>query len=354
MKRKDYSISGNISGYDVKDILYTKKFSKTILIVPEPRQVPSIKKSVNARIYLKDYAMVSVSLKNNANYNLKNVSITDALPDGFKLVGNHSLHWVVDIPAKGEWDYRYLIKPLQANKNGVVLPAAIAEFLIKKEYHVIQSNTPEIVVHGPRVILNKQTDVSEIHPGGAVTVTIVAENIGSTPTKVFIRDKLPEVATIVSGSTVYEKYLEANRAVSFSYTIRINSEHAVKLPPATVEYFELGTKGGEITAMSKEIEITIKSQNETSGAVQIKEPPASEDSSVDSGTGNASEEPEKYENGADRPVIDEPGVESVDVPAGEIYAVLKAILNCNEPGNNSSHPDAYDICSFFRLNRTAG
>lgn len=253
-----FKIFANATGYDVKDVSYYANTSIDVLITPEPKKSLSISKSTIGKMYLKDYAIVSLYVKNNGIHDLKNVSITDYIPKSFKLLGNHSLHWVVDIPANGEWENRYLIKPVEPNRHGIILPSATAEFRIDNEFYSIQSNQPEIVVYGPRIIITKQTDVSVISPGDTVTVMITAENIGSTPTRVIIKDFLPKSASIILGNTQYETFLEANKKVSFSYTLRIDSKTPVRLPRAIAEYFELGNKGQKISTTSNEIEIKIR------------------------------------------------------------------------------------------------
>jgi uncharacterized repeat protein (TIGR01451 family) len=209
-------------------------------------------------MYMKDYALVSLSFQNTLNYDLKNVSISDTLPKGFKLISNNSLKWLVDIPANGEWTSRYLLKPTEADKDGVVLPDAKAEFMLKNEYYNVQSNKPVTIVYGPNIDLKKQTDVTEITPGDIVTVTIVALNKGSTPSKVSIKDTVPGDVTLLSGNTTRDEYMEANKEVKFSYTIRSNSEGPFTLPAATADYFELGDRGAKIVTNSQEISIRIK------------------------------------------------------------------------------------------------
>jgi hypothetical protein len=254
-----YDIYTNVSGSDVKDISYNSTVLKTIQIVPPPQQIPILKKSSNAKMYLKDYNMVSLSFKNTLNYELKNVSIIDSLPRGFKQISNYSLNWLVDVPANGEWDFRYIVKPTIANKDGILFPAAKADFKIKNEYYMIQSNKPETIVYGPMIVLNKQTDTSEINtPEDTVTVTIVAVNKGSTPTRVNITDTVPDDVTLLTGSTMLEEYLEANKEIKFSYTIRSNSESPYTLPAAEADYFELGESGAKITTRSQEVLIRIK------------------------------------------------------------------------------------------------
>lgn len=258
-EQKTTVISANVSGYDVMGIPYTVKFSKSISIASEVPVSLVVRKSTVDKMYLKDYTIVSLSVKNNGRYDATNVNITDYLPDGFRLLGSQSLNWRVDLPAGGEWDYRYTIRPIKASKEGVVFPAATAEFTFRNELYSQRSNQPRIVVYGPGIILTKQTDVSEVNPGDTITVTVIAENTGSTPTRVSISDTLPDKVTLISGSTVKEGFLEATRKLGFNYTLRIDSNEPITLPPATAEFFELGSKGRRISTNSQEVEINIKS-----------------------------------------------------------------------------------------------
>ncbi len=256
-EQKMYSISANVSGYDAKDIPYAAKLLKIITVAPEPQKGISIRKTTVNKMYLKDYTLVSLYLKNNGMYDLKNVSITDSLPSSFELMGNGSLNWTIDIPAYGEWDYHYPVRPLEPSEEGIVFPAATAEFKIKNELYSIRSNQPRTVVNGAKVVLQKQADVTEVNLGDVVNVTVVAENTGSTPTKIAIMDELPKNITIISGSTMRKDFLEANRKISFNYTFRVNYL-PIKLPPATADYYELGTTGKNISVTSKGIEIKVK------------------------------------------------------------------------------------------------
>jgi uncharacterized repeat protein (TIGR01451 family) len=253
-----YDIYTNVSGFDVKEISYKRILLKTIFVAPPIQQIPILRKSSNAKMYMKDYNMISLSFKNTLNYELKNVSITDSIPKGFKQISNNSLKWLVDVPANEEWSFRYILKPTETYKDGILFPAAKAEFKLKEEYYMVLSNKPETIVYGPKIELNKQTDISEINPGDTLTVTIVAVNKGSTPTKVSIKDTVPEDITLLSGSTTREEYMEANKEVKFSYTIKSDSEIPFKLPAAEVEYFELGDRGAKILTNSQELSIRIK------------------------------------------------------------------------------------------------
>jgi len=258
-EHKIFSISGNVSGYDVKDISYSASFLKSISMAAEIPVILSIQKSTVNKMYLKDYTIISLSVKNNGRYDAENVNITDSLPDGFKLLSNQMLRWIVDIPAGGEWAEHYLIRPQEANKEGVVMPVATAEFTFNNEFYSIRSNAPKIIVYGPKIVLRKQADVSVFNPGDTLTVTVNAENTGSTVTRVSIIDKLPDKTTLVSGSTMFEGFLDPTKNVNFNYTLRIDSSESIILPAATAQYYELGSKGRKISTKSREIELQLKS-----------------------------------------------------------------------------------------------
>ncbi|MCZ7400887.1 MAG: hypothetical protein O8C61_01540 [Candidatus Methanoperedens sp.] len=345
-----YDIYANVSGFDVKDISYNNSLLKTIQIVPPPQQIPIIRKSSNPKMYLKDYDLVSLSFKNTLNYELKNVSISDTLPEGFKQISNNSLNWLVDVPANGEWTWRYILKPTEANKDGIIFPAAKAEFKLKKEYYMVQSNTPETIVYGPRIELTKQTDISEITPGDTVTVTIVAVNKGSTPSKVNITDTVPGDVTLLSGTTKREEYLEANKEVTFSYTIRSDSESPFKLPAAEANYFELGDRGAKIGTKSQE------------PLISIKLPPTPEPMPEPTPEPSPTIEPEV--EGLLTPVVNETPVEEVPVdvtekpkrtdfvepesgkPSIDGKVILNVILGCDKiAGNDLQNTKISGVCT---------
>ena len=358
---KTYSIFANVSAYDVKNLPYPVNSSKQISVVVDPEWSMSLRKTTLEKIYLKDSAMVSVTMKNNGKIDINNVTIEDSIPQGFKLVSNTSLHWVASIPAGGEWNYRYLVAPEEPNANGVVFPVATAEFKVNQELYGIRSNQPKIIVYGPWVTLEKHTDVSAINPGNTVTVTVNAKNSGSTPTRIFINDQLPNGTTLISGTTSFEEFLEAGKDVSFSYTIKVDSTESIKLPPATAQYYKLGSTGGKISTESKDVEIRIKSPDEDKHAAEATQtitppqppetpapppPPATESNSSDDNGINGTS-PNKL------PVI---------VPPMQVDALLGFMLGCKDINadntdntDNNTNADnrttpAYNACTYFNLN----
>lgn len=335
-KDKAYSIAANVSANDVKDLPYSLKSLKNISVAVDPEWSMSLRKTTLEKMYLTDSALVSLTLKNNGKLDIKNVSISDSVPKGFKLISNISLRWITDIPAGGEWSYRYLVAPEVPNARGIVFPVATAEFKIKKELYGIRSNQPRIIVHGPVVSLEKHTNVPEINPGETVTVTVNAENRGSTPTRVFINDRIPEGTTLVSGATSFEEFLEAGKEVSFSYTIRIDSEGSGNLPPAAAQYYKLGNKGGKISVESRGVAIKVKRPGEISPEVETPQPapPPPEETPAPAPTAPPDTRP-NIVNGPGTP--DNPG--QFEQPIN-VDALLNLILGCNSTQNGNPAPDS--------------
>jgi len=340
-EKKSFEIAANATGYDTRDVLYKARGTKMINIIPEPVIIPTLKKTVNQKTYLKDNVMVSLTLKNNAKYELKNVSITDSTANNFNVVGNNSLHWAVNISAFGEWDAHYLIKPEVPN-NGIDLPAASAEFTLNNEYYMIQSNRPKIVVYGPLIVLTKQSNAQDINPGDKVTITVEGVNTGSTPTNVIINDHLPLGMDVESGTTTKEEYLEAGKKVSVSYVIKIDSKDPVTLPPATAEFFELGMKGTKMKTSSSELTIRIKPV--VTPAPVIDTPPA--------GSSGSTVEPEVTENNVAIPAPETPviyeipaGPQREKISSGKIDSVINLLLGCDASNNSAFTALA---CNFVR------
>ncbi|MCZ7380307.1 MAG: hypothetical protein O8C64_01840, partial [Candidatus Methanoperedens sp.] len=331
--------------YDVKEHPYTTESENTISVLTEPEVSLSINKSANDRIYLKDFAIVSLSVKNNAKDDLKNVSVTDYVPDGFKLTNNNSLHWVFDLPAMGYWDFHYLIKPQVPDPDGIILPSAIAEFTQNNEFYAVKSNEVAVVVYGPNIVLTKKSDVSEINPNDIVTVTVVARNTGSTPTRVTVRDTLPPEATIVSGSTSTDAYLEANNEVRFSYALKINSKKQIKLPRATAEYYELGSKGAKISAESQDLVIKIKPP-----VVTTKQTPAPKITATEA-VQTPTPVPTEVQIPQSEKPVDQSAVRKPQISPAEVDSLLNLLLGCNNGGNTS--PATSAGCKFYGFSSTS-
>lgn len=339
---KKYDISVNTGGSDIKGDIYKSVKLKTILIAPQPQQAPILRKTTISKMYLKDQMLITLYLKNNANYELNNVSIVDTIPKGFKLLTNNSLKWKVNVPANGEWYIRYLLKPTESNSKGVLFPSATAEMKISNEYYMIQSNRPETVIYGPKIELVKQSNVPEIDPGDTVTVTVVATNTGTTPTTVTIQDTLPSEATFVSGTTNIEEYLEANKEIKLSYIIKSNSNKPIRLPRATAEYYELGSTGSTINITSPELLIRIKPP-----PTPVPTPAPIVETTVNStGKSNTSNAVEKVTNNTKKPeesVISKPLPEPLFADSN---AVMNLLLDCSQNNGNDSRTFVVsEVCS---------
>lgn len=142
-----------------------------------------------------------------------------------------------------EESYQYSIKALEANIDGFTIPAASATFTVNNKHYSASSETTNIVVNGPKIVLNKTVSKSVVNISDEVTVTVSINNVGDIGSKIDVKDYLPEGVSLVSGMTSLENYSEPSTPMGFSYIIRMNYEGQYELPSAVANYTDVKFKG---------------------------------------------------------------------------------------------------------------
>jgi hypothetical protein len=96
---------------------------------------------------------------------------------------------------------------------------------------------------------------------------------------------------LISGITDYEDFLEAGKEVNFSYTLKVDSDIPIELPPATAQYYKFGNKGIMINTSSQKLELMIKSSTEANVTPVMIQPSAeSKNNYTNSSAVNGSDE----------------------------------------------------------------
>ncbi len=251
--QKSYTMSANAKGFDIKDIEYKASTSVSITVSPKQNYF-TVGKAVRDRMYLQNTAMVRITVTNAGMYDAYSIYITDSMSENFELKSNTSLQWFIPVLKPTEWkDFDYSIKPLETNLNGFTLPAASAQFTVNNKPYSASSQTPTIVVNGPKIVLNKTVDKPAANLNEEVTVTVSINNIGNIPTKAEVKDFLPEGASLVSGSTELKStFLELNTPQTFSYAVRMDREGEIELPSAVANYTNVEYRGTTRSVLSSE------------------------------------------------------------------------------------------------------
>lgn len=252
---KSYPLSVSAKGYDVKDLEYSKTFSSTITVSSKsllPRVIVS--KSVKNRMYLKDSMVVRVTVANGGDFDVFDINLTDKMNENFELKSESSLHWEIPVIKPGlDWSTTYSIKPLETNLNGFIIPAANAQFTLNNRQYNVSSETPSIIVNGPKILLNKTINKQKINISEDVTVTVTIKNSGNVATRTQVIDYLPENVNLVSGSTILDSiFLEVDKSEGFSYIIKPNSEGNLELPAAIANYTGVEYRGTVRSAISSD------------------------------------------------------------------------------------------------------
>lgn len=243
---KSYGLIVDTKGYDVKDIAYGITSSSSVIITPEQNYL-MISKALRDRIYLDDIENVKITVANGGIYDIYNISVTDSMNENFVLGPNMSLQWHIPLLKPGqEWYKTYSIKPMKADLNGFRMPEATAKFTVNNKPYSASSGMTTVVVNGPIIILNKTVNKNVVAIGEDVIVTVTINNVGNIPTKVEVKDSLPDGVYLVSGQTFLDPtFLELNTPQRFSYAIRNigDDDVTVSLSAAIAHYTDIVYRG---------------------------------------------------------------------------------------------------------------
>lgn len=152
-----------------------------------------------------------------------------------------------------EWSTTYSIKALETSLYGFSIPTATAQFTFNNQPYTVYSEINTVVVYGPKIVMEKSVDKSVVNIGEDVTVTVSITNVGDIVTNAAVNDSLPEGVSLVYGTTsLASTSLELNTPKIFSYTMRMNKEGEIKLPPAVANYTSFAYSGTTRSVLSSE------------------------------------------------------------------------------------------------------
>jgi uncharacterized repeat protein (TIGR01451 family) len=193
-------------------------------------------------------------VSNGGDFDLYNVRLKDSLNENFELKSNSSLYWEIPVIKSGQdWVTIYSLKPLETNLNGFTIPAANAQFTINNKEYNASSDSPSVIVNGPKIILNKTVDKQTVNISEDITITISVSNVGNIGTKTQVIDYLPDNVSLVSGQTSIDSiFLEVNKPQGFSYIIRPKMVGKIELPAARANYTSIEYRGTVRSALSSQ------------------------------------------------------------------------------------------------------
>ena len=224
-----FTISANVTGFDVEDVMYNESASTEILVLP--RWNLKIKKTVSRYISMDQTVWVRIDLENTGKRDL-DVWLNDTVPDGFELCGNETPGWRFNITPSESLRFSYHIKP---KRPGVFeIPGAVADFTMDGKNVSILSNAPVITVDGAYIIVNKTAYPGTVSLVGEVTVLLSITNTGDRDAVVDLTDVIPSGADLVSGNKTLHAVLGANQTNKTEYRIRFSVPGNVTLDPPKI------------------------------------------------------------------------------------------------------------------------
>jgi len=270
-------------GADIKGIEHV--YSDTESVTIEPKWGLYITKSITEEAYMSDTIHVLVNIRNGGTCDLNSIMVIDTMVEGLELKDNVILEKTISLKA-GESTREFLSYTLKPMTPGTFsVPAATAKFTASNgEEYTVTSETSEIEINGPYIVLTKSVSSSNVAPGDEVTVTVNVQNTGDRDASVTVSDPsdmLPENVSFVSGETSFKNVVKKDSSSSFSYVVRMDAAGDVKLLAATASFVDMEQYKGEKVSNMPVITVTVPP---TEGSTSSGDSTASADGS--SGQGN--------------------------------------------------------------------
>lgn len=208
-RRINFNISGIVIGKDSFGRAYNASDYTFIIVRPFYEKLIEVQEYVPEKIYMGDFAYVSLYIQNNGFSNITNVNLSEDIPSGFERLNDFNSTFALKPFERKTFLYR--LKPIKPGIYTFPAKSSIIEWEGGLEYN---NKSNVLIVNGPYIELKKSGSVE----GDNIKINIYAKNSGDMTAIARVRDLMPNNGTIVKSLVV-----RPNSVASFSYTIsRVN------------------------------------------------------------------------------------------------------------------------------------
>jgi uncharacterized repeat protein (TIGR01451 family) len=240
----EFNVKVDIECTDITGIKYSYSITHPVKVSGCFR----ISKSINDNIYINEVAIVTISLTNDGSRPINAITVSDTLPDNFKLKENSSLEWEMDLSPGESRSITYTLLPIQPDEEGYVTPPASAQWTGDGKIYTAHTDTPNIDVYGPKIELLKSVNPGVIDGEATVTVTIEVKNTGNVLANVVVTDSLPENAKLEDGKPEAEIVLRGGESQTFSYKMKLDISDSIELPCAVAHFVDIRDCSGNVVS----------------------------------------------------------------------------------------------------------
>jgi hypothetical protein len=214
-RRKNFIISGRVVGKDAFGREFNVTDSTYITVRSLVENIIGVQEFVSEKIYMGDFAYVSLYVNNNGFENMTVVNVTEDIPTAFEPVYNNDTN-LTNFTLR-PLESKLILYKLKPKRPGIyVFPAnsSIVEWKERSgdgEVEGIEYNNKSnrLIVSGPYVVLTKSGIVKRDN----IEIKIDARNSGDRTAIVRIIDPIPK------GVVMQSLVVHPNSLRSFSYTI---------------------------------------------------------------------------------------------------------------------------------------
>lgn len=207
-RRINFNISGLVVGNDSFGRTYNASDYIFIIVRPFYEKLIEVQEYVPDKIYMGDFAYVSLYVQNNGFSSMTNINLSEDIPPGFEKLNDFNSTFALKPFERKTFLYR--LKPIKPGIYTFPAKSSIVEWEGGLEYN---NKSNRLIVNGPYIELKKSGFVE----GDNIRINIYAKNSGDMTAIARVRDivhkdgkEVPILKSLV---------VRPNSVASFSYTI---------------------------------------------------------------------------------------------------------------------------------------
>lgn len=203
--------------------------------------LPELQVSKNAsagELLVGERVRITLKLENRGDGKATEVSFTDAVPEGFKLVGGNlswrdgsisprredEVHYTLEAIAEGSYELPAAKLSYYSDSYGNSYTALSNPLTIEVKALVDQENNQTREEGRPEVVVSRSFSKENISLGENLTVTVILQNLGEKAAlTVNFEDEVPEGFALVEGEGAWSGVLNPGESMELSYTLELKN-----------------------------------------------------------------------------------------------------------------------------------
>lgn len=205
--------------------------------IPWINSVLKVKRLPVQEAYIDEKVYIVSEVINLKDITLYNVHVNETIPEGFILDPDiEQTCWTFTLQPKSNRLCSYSIRALKPGT--FVIPGMKLSIEHNGIIHSLQTNSSNIVIHGPYIEVNKSFSYHERGSESLLNITLLVNNTGDRAAYVQLRDQLPHKSKVISGNFTRSQVMHPGDVWVLEYSLLLNNSEYILIPGAKVTFID--------------------------------------------------------------------------------------------------------------------